>query len=186
MVIREERSACLEMISEVYWGLNKSPIQREKWGLKTMETQLMSSNPPAALRWGDGRVLEQTNSLLYLQSNRLLLKQRSLMRSWPHWGRSLDTVVRTNQRTAPFTLVLCVFFVGVTQNWQSPTLTFQEILTLVVWEPAWATLRSDTKIYVRCQDGNRSISAVKWSNLWWHLQQGPSQWNWGDNDSFKY
>ena len=62
MVKREERSACLEMISELYWGLDNSPIQRDKWGLKTKETQLMSSNPSAALRWGDGRVLEQTNS----------------------------------------------------------------------------------------------------------------------------
>ena len=145
--------------------------------------ELKSTSSPQVRRWASA----WTNKwFFHLESNRLLLKQRSLMRSWPHWGRSLDTVVRTNQRTAPFTLVLCVFFVGETQNWQSQTLTFQEILTLVVWEPAWATLRSYTKKYVRCQDGNRSISAVKWSNLWWHLQQGPSQWNWGDNDSFKY
>ena len=47
------------MISQEYWSQS---IQRNKWGrLKMKETQLMSSNPPAALRWGDGRVLEQTN-----------------------------------------------------------------------------------------------------------------------------
>ena len=64
MAIREEMCACLEIISESYWGLSSSPIQKDKWGLKMKETQLMSSNPPAALRWGDGRVLEQTNSFL--------------------------------------------------------------------------------------------------------------------------
>ena len=62
MAIRKVRSACFEMKSELYWGLDNSPIQRDKCGLKTKETQLLSSNPPAALRWGDGRVLEQTNS----------------------------------------------------------------------------------------------------------------------------
>ena len=186
MVIREERSACLEMISEVYWGLNSSFIQRDNgdWKRRRHSWWAQIHQQPSGEEMGEC-LSKQIVYFIFKATGSCWNKEVLWEAGHTEEGVWTQWFVQIRGRH-PLHWYCRFSLLGIWENWQSKTLTFQQILTLVVWEPAWATLRSDTKIYVRCQDGNRSISAVKWSNLWWHLQQGPSQWNWGDNDSFKY